>query len=132
MKELVLDASVILKWFAANEAGVREAARLRDDYEAGSVMVTVPPLLFLELANVAGRRWKWTEDDLISFAAALGELGFEVAEPRLVNVAAWTAGGLTAYDATYVALAEERDLRLVTDDARILGVAAGVAIPLAG
>jgi hypothetical protein len=30
---------------------------LRAEYEAGDLMVTVPPLLGLDVVNVAGRRW---------------------------------------------------------------------------
>lgn len=130
MKELVLDASVILKWFAPDEAGAVQAARLRGEYEEGSLIVTVPSLLFLELISVAGRRWGWTEDELVSFAADLDAIGFNIAEPLLVNVGAWTARGLTAYDSTYVAMAEERDLGLVTDDSRILTTAPGISLPL--
>lgn len=44
----------------------------------------------------------------------------------------WTARGLTAYDAAYVALAEAEAVRLVTDDDRILAVAPAVAMSLSG
>ena len=44
----------------------------------------------------------------------------------------WTGRGLTAFDAAYVALAEQEAIRLVTDDEDMLAVAAAVAIPLAG
>jgi predicted nucleic acid-binding protein len=40
------------------------------------------------------------------------------------------ARGLTAYDAVYVAAAEEREIHLVTDDRTILTVAREVARPL--
>ncbi|HZD17280.1 MAG TPA: hypothetical protein VE669_03975 [Actinomycetota bacterium] len=35
-------------------------------------------------------------------------LQFEAAEPGLAAVATWSARGLAAYDAAYVAVAEER------------------------
>lgn len=132
MTELVLDASVVLKWFAqADERGSVEARALRETYEAGRAVVLVPSLLFLELVDVAGRRWGWSEADLVEMTSALDDLGFEVAEPELDGVARWVARGLTAYDAAYVALAEERGSPLVTDDDRILAVASSVARPLA-
>lgn len=132
MNEVVLDASVVLKWFAQEQRGSGAAHELRDDYEAGHLSVTVPTLLFLELLNVAGRRWGWDESALLELADSLGDLLFEVAEPELQAVAAWVARGLTAYDAAYVALAEERGLPLVTDDQTIVAIAGELARPLTG
>lgn len=124
MREAVLDASVVLKWFApSSEPGAGQAVRLRRSYRDGRLAVTVPSMLQLEVINVAGRRWSWDLERLIELALSLEDLGFEVGEPDLDGVARWTAEGLTAYDAAYVALAESRRLPLVTDDERILGVA---------
>ena len=122
MSEAVLDASVVLKWFVAGQRGSSEARRLRADYEAGRLSVVVPALLFLEIVNVAGRRWGWDEEALLDLAEALGDLSFEVGEPEWQLVATWVARGLTAYDAAYAALAEERGLALVTDDRRSLNL----------
>lgn len=131
MNELVLDASVVLKWFGpADEVGVEAARALRDRYEHGDLLVAVPPLLFLEILNVAGHRWRWDDPSLQELAAALEGLGFEVERPPLDCVAAWVTKGLTAYDAAYVALAEHREARLVTSDLEILAVAGGVATEL--
>lgn len=132
MTEAVLDASVLLKWFRTEGENQLAAARsLRAAFERGELVVHAPPLLHLEVVNVAGRRWGWDEAALLALAAALAELGFELAEPRLGSVASWTARGLTAYDAAYVALAETEAIALVTDDALILAVAPQIAVPLA-
>ncbi len=130
MREAVLDASVVLKWFAAEQRGSLEARDLRREYEAGRLSVVVPSLLFLELLNVAGRRWRWDEEVVLELAEALGDLSFEVAEPELQSVATWISRGLTAYDAAYVALAEERDLAVVTDDDVIVDIAPEFSRPL--
>lgn len=132
MSEAVLDASVVLKWFAPEQRGSSEARELRSDYEAGRLTVNVPALLFLEVLNVAGRRWGWEEEALVELASALDDLSFEVGDPGSQSVASWVARGLTAYDAAYVALAEERELTLVTDDPTIVSVAPEISRPLVG
>jgi predicted nucleic acid-binding protein len=117
LTELVLDASVVLRWFGdREEANGTQAMALRAEYEAGDLTVTVPPLLGLEVVNMAGRRWGWAESSLLELVAGIGALGFDWREPGLDNVARWTAAGLSAYDAAYVALAEEIRTVVVTDD----------------
>ena len=131
MIEAVLDASVILKWFRGEGERHLDAARsLRATFESGELFVFAPPLLRLEILNAAGRRWSWAEDALIELAEALEELTFEFKEPQLADVARWTARGLTAYDAAYVALAESEALRLITDDELILSVAPQIGLEL--
>jgi predicted nucleic acid-binding protein len=130
--DVVLDASVVLKWFRAHgERHVEPARSLRRKFEAGELIVFAPPLLRLEIVNVAGRRWRWGEHALFELAGALDELGLELIEPELARVAQWTARGLTAYDAAYVAVAEAYNTRLVTDDDFVVGVAGEVASALA-
>ena len=120
---MVLDASVVLKWFAVEQRGSFQARKLRDEYEAGRLSVVVPSLLFLEILNVAGKRWRWEAEAVVDLAETLADLSFEVIEPELPMVASWVTRGLTAYDAAYVAVAEKRELVLVTDDATIVEVA---------
>lgn len=131
MTELVLDASVVLKWFASRaERGRAEALKLRRQYLAGDVRVVVPSLLFWEVLNVAGRGWGWDHSEVAGLASALRDLLFEVAEPEVGSVAAWVGRGLTAYDAVYVALAAGRRVPLVTDDLTVCEIARNVAQPL--
>jgi hypothetical protein len=59
-------------------------------------------------------------------------LGLKQSEPDLGRVARWTARGLTAYDAAYVALTDAEALPLVTDDDEIVRVAPEVAFALEG
>jgi predicted nucleic acid-binding protein len=132
VSEVALDASVVLKWFrSAGERNVEAARGIRSAYEEGDLVVWVPPLLRLEILNVAGRCWKLGEAALVELAGALEDLGFEQLEPPLERVAHWIARGLTAYDAAYVAVAETAAVKLVTDDAVVLAIAQEVAEPLA-
>lgn len=131
MTEVVLDASVILKWFRVEgERHVEPARALRTAFESGRLIVLAPPLLQLEIVNVAGRRWRMPGASLVDLAVALEDLGFDLRKPELTLVARWTAQGLTAYDAAYVALAEEEGIRLVTDDDHLVAAAPGIATAL--
>lgn len=132
MIDVVLDASVIFKWFhTEGEPHLEAAASLRTQFESGELTVFVPRLLALEILNVAGRRWKWAESALKTLAEALAVSGLQFREPELEYVAKWTARGLTAYDASYVALAESEGMQLITDDAFICATAPDTAVPLA-
>ena len=127
MRQLVLDASVLGRWiFQPNDAVARA---LRAEYEAGELTIAVPSLVFLELLNVAGRQLRWAADELTELADRIQKSGFDVLEPDLARVAIWVARGLTAYDASYVALAEQMDVPLATGDRLILELAPRLAVP---
>lgn len=131
MREAVLDASVVLKWFHREGEVHAEAARgLRWEFEAGELRAIAPPLLWLEIINVAARRWRWNSSQLEALAASLSDLGFELVEPEPEAIARWAGRGLTAYDAAYVAVAEETGVAVITDDAQICRVATGLSEPL--
>jgi predicted nucleic acid-binding protein len=133
VNEAVLDASVVLKWFHSEGEGHVEVARhLRAQYEAGELRVLAPQLLWLELLNVAARRWNWPHSQLEQLAVTLEQLGFELHEPELPSVARWAANGLTAYDAAYVAVAEQAGVQLITDDEQIVATAPKLATALSG
>jgi predicted nucleic acid-binding protein len=128
MREVVLDASVVIKWFRSHdERHVEEALALRAAYERGELLVLAPPLLGLEVVNVAGRRWGLKAKALDQLAAALGDVGFEWVDPDLLLVAEWTARGLTAYDSAYVAVAAQRDTTVISDDEGLVSIAGQLA-----
>jgi predicted nucleic acid-binding protein len=131
LNEAVLDASVVLKWFHSDgERHVDQAMLLRQRFETGELRVLAPPLLWLEILNIAGRRWHWSASRLEELAATLPSLGFELVEPSLSTVARWVAAGLTAYDAAYVALAEESGIQLYTDDGGVVDNVPALTIAL--
>ena len=131
MNEAVLDASVVLKWFRSEgECHADQALLLRHSFEAGELRVLAPPLLWLEILNIAGRRWHWPASRLEELAGTLPSLGFELVEPPLSTVARWVVAGLTAYDAAYVALADESGIQLYTDDGGVVDKAPSLSIAL--
>ncbi|MGI8727032.1 MAG: type II toxin-antitoxin system VapC family toxin [Solirubrobacterales bacterium] len=132
MREVTLDASVVVKWFRSiDEECLAQAAQLRSDFEGGALHVTAPSLLYLEILNAAGRRWGWSERQLSDLADAISDLDFEILTPDPQSLAPWIAVGLTAYDATYVAVAASSGAELITADREILAVAGDLATDLA-
>lgn len=128
MTSCVIDASVLAKWFKpANEAHLAEADALYSGYYSGAISVSAPHLLFLEVLNSAARRWQWPSEQLIRLTTDLESLRFQVTEPRLTTVLKWATAGLTAYDACYVALAEELRTFVITDDSLVLRSAGTLA-----
>lgn len=126
----VVDASAVVAMLldAGPDGRWCEQAVLRDDLAA-------PELMPFEVANVIRRLLlhgtidetvaRRALDDLAALEVEL--VGFEAVATRVWEL----RGTLTSYDASYVALAEAMDARLVTLDARIArapGVACEVAV----
>jgi predicted nucleic acid-binding protein len=121
---------VLVKWFRReDERHLAQADALRAAFEAGDLSIVAQSLVRLEIMNAA-RRGRWDEVALVALASALEALEVDALEPDLQRVAFWMARGLTAYDASYVAVAESEALPLVTDDDEIVAVAAEIAIAL--
>lgn len=131
MTPLVVDASVVAKWVHEhNERYLEHAERLRGLYEFGHISIVAPRLLRIEVLNAAARKWHWHATDLSALSVLLERLRFGFIEPTLADVARWAGEGLTAYDATYVSLAEGQHTVLVTDDERIGRIAPHLVRPL--
>lgn len=125
MRRLVLDGTVIIRWFSADGSRAHRAARtLRDEYEAGTLTVIVPTAARQDLMDVAAAALPAAK--LGQFAEAVERLGLEFREPAPADVAEWVVRGLSATEATYAAVAAAADLRLVTANPRLQSLAAPV------
>ncbi|KSB89291.1 hypothetical protein AS593_12130 [Caulobacter vibrioides] len=122
--EVVLDASVAAKLFFL-EAG-SEAARV---LALSDARLIAPDLLWIEMASIAARRVRTDGLDEALASRAVSALDQIVAafEPMSgLAERAFTLSsrhGVTAYDATYLALAEQRGTVVVTADARLVAKA---------
>lgn len=119
--EIVLDASIAAK-VLFTEDGSEQARQL-----VGSGMILIAPdLIFLEIASVAIKRLKRGETSRQQGADAVGTLpdllDEVIASSQLADRAFALAAdhGFSAYDAAYLALAEQRGLRLATADIRLV------------
>jgi predicted nucleic acid-binding protein len=130
--EVVVDASVGCKWYVP-EPGAEAALSLRDAHADGEIRLLAPSLITYELANALRHHPGMTPSRLRSAVRWFFDLQIALAPPssseliRAGDIA--LARGLTVYDASYAALAEDRGCPLVTDDARLLR-ASDRAVPL--
>lgn len=130
---LIVDASVAVKWFAAEEGTEAAQVLLEDSGDA----LLAPDLLLIEVANALWKKWKRGVIVRAQLRDAISELGYVFPPPNLVPVAdladeaADLAGDLghPIYDCLYIALTRRtRGGVLVTDDRRLLAAAARCSV----
>lgn len=116
---IVLDASAVIELLLDSEAGERIALRIEDPDET----LHAPHLVDLEVAQVLRRSERVglvSSDRALQALLRLEELGIvRYAHESLLERIWELRANLTAYDAAYVALAEELDAPLVTHDAKL-------------
>ena len=121
--QVVVDASVVVKWFVVEEYS-REARLMLDAYVEGLADLAVPELLSFEVLNALRYSGAFGEDELKEAARALED--FQLALFRLESGLALRAvevamrKDITVYDASYVTLAELPGTTLYTADKKLL------------
>ncbi|MDO8505637.1 MAG: type II toxin-antitoxin system VapC family toxin [bacterium] len=119
---IVVDASVVIKWFIP-ESGTAEAGIILNDHMFGREDIFVPELLFYEVVNTLRYKRDIEQDAVSGFIAVLSRLELKRAgtDEQFLNTmfSLATKYDISVYDAAYVALAEVFDCRLVTADAKL-------------
>ena len=129
----VIDASVTMPWFFADEATSFTEGLLDS---LGTQELWAPTLWVLECTNVlqsAQRRRRIEAARRVEVAAQLGELPVRLDQetPDFVSLDRLAAThGLSAYDAAYLELALRRSLVLVSLDARLIAAAQALGHPV--
>lgn len=120
---VVVDASVVIKWFIP-ESGVAEAEAILNDHLFGREDIFVPELLFYEVVNALRYKKDIVEDAVNGFIAVLSGLELKRAgtDEQLLNTMFSIAKkyDISVYDAAYVALAEVFNCNLVTADVKLV------------
>jgi predicted nucleic acid-binding protein len=120
LKSLVVDASVIIKWYIPEEDFL--AARSLRTWDT---RFAAPDLLFVESANIL---WKLVRRGEIEPARAAQVISKIIAAPWVIQanrslardaIDLALATGISAYDASYIALAMRLDTICVTADQKL-------------
>ena len=120
---LVLDTSVVLKWFRQEQVLANHAWGLLQGYLDGHSQISVPVLLGYEVANVLRYKRDLTTTQVETAIQALFDLELEWIPPspivmrRAVGIA--RGHDTSVYDATFAALAESIGATFVTADKRL-------------
>jgi len=121
-RKIVLDSSVIVKWFTKEE-GSSSALKLLDSFtEAGSLEITISELAFYEVANALRYKPGFSSEDVERCISNLLELELDVKKldgPLLLESAeAAFVGKVTFYDAVPAAIAKLEGIQCITADVK--------------
>ena len=116
---LVLDASVIVKWFCEEEY-TDIALRLRDRFFVGELTIVVPELMFYEVSNAMRYNGVLSISEKLGVIDDLFSIGFDVvtASEEILSGAMNSAleTNTTIYDNIYLAVGRSKRCRLITAD----------------
>jgi len=127
MLELIVDASVALKWFPLkDETAVSESQGVWEAIQLGEIKAYAPLFMLVEIANVLARKKKV---EMVVFRKILGRLAdskinfvdLKKADLKRLGILV-NKYDLTAYDAQYILLAKQLGCKLVTYDEELLRV----------
>lgn len=122
MRRVVLDASVILKWYLTDEEDGQKALGLLYQYVSNELEILAPSLLEYEVVNglfVAQKRGRIKEEKLLTAIE-----GFIDLEIKLKNLSHFQSKMMhyckvyhrSVYDASYLAIADVEGITMITSD----------------
>lgn len=124
MALLVLDTSVVLKWFT-EENYSKVALKIREDFYTGVHGIVEPDLLLYEFSNALRYNQNYAQDEVNKAVESLFELQIDILVPTLeiLKEASELSRkyGITVYDAVFVSLAKSIEAVFVTADEKLYG-----------
>ena len=121
-KEVVLDASVIVKWFSQEESHDK-AIKIRDDFLKGEMEIVLPDLILYELSNALRFNPVFDFNDVKEAVGSILDMDLTITSPTssVLNESIRLAfsKNITVYDAIYISLASNLNYILVTADKKL-------------
>jgi len=135
VNDLVLDASLALRWFLEDEADRKYSISVL--MSLSTKRAVVPVLWFYEVGNalvMAQRRKRITHEQVDGFLHRLRLLPIDATEQTATEMLKLPelaqSHRLTVYDAAYLALALANDPPLATNDRDLRDAASAIGVPL--
>jgi len=122
LKRMVIDASVVLKWYLVDEELGVKAISLLGEYISNELNIFAPSLLEYEVMNglmIAQKRGRIKEEKILSAIEGFDNLGIHLKSishlyPRVIHFC--KTYNRSVYDAAYMALALDEGISLITAD----------------
>jgi len=120
---LVIDASIVVKWFSSlEEANVSQAVDILDRRVKGEITLLVTNLLYYEVSNALVHKKALSNEKVQLSVASLFSLGMQTvhtdADLMVMSARLARQFSITVYDACYAALAQKYNCPLVTANPR--------------
>jgi predicted nucleic acid-binding protein len=122
MEKIVVDASVIAKWFIEEEDS-EKAAKIRNQFIEGQMELISPNLLHYEVLNALKYSKLFSNEELTSAVTSLENYGIiqvplngEYAQKVIIMS---LENEISIYDAAYIGLAEILNIKIYTADRRL-------------
>lgn len=132
-RRLVLDASAAIAIVRA-EPEADAVRRTLDGWKRAGGSVLVPDIFWLEVVNALARRYRWPGADVLQAIHELDSLDLSSSPSHrpllLTTLDLVERFGLTAYDATYLALAMASGATLLSLDRQLIKAAGDRALSL--
>ncbi|PSQ28857.1 PIN domain nuclease [Halobacteriales archaeon QS_9_67_15] len=121
MSEIVVDTSVVVKWYIP-EQHHEQARALRDAYLDGEFDLVAPALMPFEAVNALKYSGHYEGERLEEASKSLPEYGIDLVSFNKTGSVTEIANNLdiTIYDAAYIALAQNHDTKAYTADGNLL------------
>lgn len=122
MRCVVVDASVILKWYLDDEKDSQKALSLLARYVSDELEIIAPSLLEYEVVNgliIAQKRGRIKEEKIITAISGFIDLGIKLKSllhlyHKVLHYC--KTYNRSAYDASYMAIADEEGIPMITSD----------------
>ncbi len=125
MKEIVVDSSVVIKWFVP-QANSIQARKILDKYQDGELFLLAPDLIYAEVGNIIWKLHRFQGVSQVDAEAILNTFQsitlVITPSSSLLNDAYRLAVAYqrTVYDSLYIALSLRRQCQFVTADEKLV------------